>query len=108
MTARPVGDGSEGFGDFAPSGLQGNEQEAPRLLLSDADRVREALLASRIAVEHIRIAAPSDSRVTANYAARVVDNSRRLAGGDAGLHLNLLAGHVMWLRSLPAGVGELR
>jgi hypothetical protein len=80
----------------------------PRLLLSDVDRTREALLAARVAVEHIRVAAPSDSRATANYAARVVDNSRALAAGDGRLHLNLLAGHVTWLRSLPAGVGELR
>jgi hypothetical protein len=93
---------------FAPSGLQGNEQRSPRLLLSDVVRVREALLTSRIAVEHLRIAAPSDSRATANYAARVVDNSRLLAGGDASLHLNLLGSHVKWLRSLPTGSGELR
>jgi hypothetical protein len=109
MTAPPVsGDPFGEFGAFATSGMQGNDEKSGRLVLSDADRVREALLASRIAVEHIRIAAQSDSRATANYAARAVDNSRRLAGGDAGLHLNLLAGHVTWLRSLPAGVGELR
>jgi hypothetical protein len=78
------------------------------MLLSAAEGTREALLASRIAVEYIRVAEPADSRVTARYAATVVDNSRRLAGGDARLHLNLLAGHVTWLHSLPSGVGGLR
>jgi hypothetical protein len=103
-----LGDASGEFGDVAPVVKQGNDQKSPRLVLSDVDRVREALLASRIAVEHIRVVAPSDSRATASYAAQVVDNSRRLAGGDASLHLNLLGSHVKWLHSLPTGVGELR
>jgi hypothetical protein len=111
MTAPPVpedpSDSSREFAGFAPSGLQGNEQKSAGLVLSPAEATREALLSAAICVEHARIAGPFDSRVTARYASQVVDNSRRLAG-SAGLHLNLLAGHVMWLRSLPAGVGELR
>jgi hypothetical protein len=79
-----------------------------RLVLSGAERTREALLSARIAVEHVRVVEPSDSRTTARYASQVVDNSRRLAGADAGLHLSLLAGHVAWLSSLPAGLGGLR
>ena len=108
MSALSASDPSGEFGDFASVGEQGNDRKSARLVLTDEDRVREALLASRIAVEHIRIAAPSDSRATANYAARVVDNSRRLAGGDASLHLRLLVSHRDWLRTLPVGSDELR
>src|SRR5687768_842973 len=110
MTAPPVPgeDGPEGFGAFAPKLGEENDQKSARLLLSDVDRTREALLASRIAVEHIRIVAPPNPSVTAAYAVQVVDNSRLLAGGDASLHLNLLGSHVKWLRSLPTGSGELR
>jgi hypothetical protein len=85
-----------------------DEQEPPGLVLSPAERTREALLAAGIAVEHARVVGPVDSRVTAGYAARTVDNSRLLCGGDAALHLNLLHSHVVWLRGLPAGCGELR
>lgn len=85
-----------------------DEQEPPGLVLSPAERTREALLAAGIAVEHARIVGPVDSRRTAAYAASVADNSRRLAGGDVELHLRLLAAHVVWLRGLPAECGELR
>jgi hypothetical protein len=52
MTAPPVsGDPFGEFGAFAMSGMQGNDEKSGRLVLSDADRVREALLASRIAVD---------------------------------------------------------
>ena len=84
MTAPPVsGDPSGEFSDVAPVTKQENDQKSARLLLSDSDRTRDALLASRIAVEHIRIVAPPNPSVTAAYAAQVVDNSRLLAGGDA-------------------------
>jgi hypothetical protein len=103
MSALSASDPSGEFDDVAPVDKQANNEKSARLVLSDVQRVREALLASRIAVEHIR--APSDSRATASYAARVVDNSRRLAGDDARLHLSLLAGHVAWLRGLTSGGG---
>src|SRR5688500_1232188 len=89
-------DPSGEFAGFAPSGLQGNDEKSPGLVLSDAERTREALLASAIAVEFIRVMAlsdsehPSDSRVAARYTSRVVDNSRALCGGNSRLHLNLL------------------
>jgi hypothetical protein len=105
MSALSASDPSGEFDDVAPVDKQANNEKSARLVLSDVQRVREALLASRIAVEHIRVAAPSDSKATASYAARVVDNSRRLAGDDARLHLSLLAGHVTWLRGLPSGGG---
>jgi hypothetical protein len=109
MTAPPVPDDPSGeFGAFTPMLGVGNDRKSARLLLSDADRTREALLASRIAVEHIRVVQPSDSRVTAKYAATVIDNSRLLAGGNPRLHLSLLGSHVKWLKSLPTGFGELR
>jgi hypothetical protein len=79
----------------------------PRLVLSGAERTREALLAAAIAVEHARVAGPVSSRRTAAYAASVTDNSRRLAGCDAGLHLWLLHLHLVWMRGLPGGGGEL-
>jgi hypothetical protein len=82
-----------------------SEGTAPHLVLSGAERTREALLAASISLEHARVYGPVDSRVAAGYAARTVDNSRALCGGDARLHLNLLASHVVWLRSLPAGFG---
>jgi hypothetical protein len=87
---------------------------APHLVLTGAERTREALLASAIAVEFIRVVAlsesehPADSRVAARYTSRVVDNSRALAGGNARLHLSLLVSHRDWLRTLPSGCGELR
>jgi len=105
MAAPSVGDAPEGFGDLAPSGLQGNDEKSARLVLSDVDRTREAILAARIAVEHARVVGAVDSRATARYAAQVVDNSRRLAGGDASLHLRLLREHTAWLRSLPTEGG---
>jgi hypothetical protein len=94
----PLSEASEGVLEL-PTG------KAPGLVLSGAERTREALLASAIAVEHVRVVAPADSRTTAAYAARTVDNSRLLCGGDAQLHLTLLAGHRTWLRSLPSGGG---
>ena len=77
MSALSASDSSGEFADFTSVGEQGNDEKSPSLLLPDTERVREALLASRIAVEHIRVVAPSDSRATASYAAQVVDNSRR-------------------------------
>ena len=79
------------------------EGAAPHLVLSGAERTREALLASAIAVEHARVSGAVDSRITAAYASGVVDNSRRLAGCDARLHLSLLVSHRDWLQTLPAG-----
>src|SRR5688572_8395695 len=74
MSALSASDSSGEFADFTSVGEQGNDEKSPSLLLSDTERVREALLASRIAVEHIRVVAPSDSRATASYAAQVVVN----------------------------------
>jgi hypothetical protein len=79
------------------------EGTAPRLLLSDEQQHREAVLAYALALEHIRVASPSDSRATARYCASVVDNSRVLAGCDARLHLRLLKAHLRWLRGLKPG-----
>lgn len=75
----------------------------PRRLLSDSQWRTEHILAAWIAVEHIRIAAPADSRVTARYVSQVVDNSRLLAGSNARLHLNLLRSQLRWLKSLRPG-----
>src|SRR5688572_3267587 len=94
----PAGKGDDPFLSLSPfeasegrRGLPGGV--APPLLLSDAERTREALLSAAICVEHARIAGPSDSRVTARYASQVVDNSRALCGGNSRLHLNLLVSH---------------
>jgi hypothetical protein len=95
------------FEDFPPRGNQGNEQKSPRLTLSDQQWRSEHLLAAAVALEFVRITAPSDSHTTAAYAAATVDNSRTLAAGNARLHFSLLRGQLKWLRSLPAGSGEL-
>src|SRR5688500_9141628 len=109
MTAPPVpGDPSGEFSDVAPVTKQGNDQKSPRLLLSDADRTREAMLAARIAVEHARVVGPVDSRATGKYASEVVGRSRLFAGSDVRLHMRLLREHVAWLRGLPTWIGELR
>jgi hypothetical protein len=100
----PASETSEGRTGF-PAGVFGG---SPSLVLSGAERTREALLAAWIAVEHARVVGPVDSRVTARYASRVVDNSRALCGGNSRLHLSLLASHRDWMRSLPTGCGELR
>jgi hypothetical protein len=94
----PTSEASEGL-------LGAAEGAVPHLVLSPAERTREALWAASISLEHARVHGPVDSRVTAAYASRVVDNSRRLARCDAALHLDLLRGHVVWLRSLPTGGG---
>jgi hypothetical protein len=65
---------------FDASVLGPAEGTAPRLLLSDDAAHREAVLAYALALEHIRVASPSDLRVTARYCASVVDDSRLLAG----------------------------
>jgi hypothetical protein len=44
---------------------QGDGEKSPGLVLSGAERTREALLAAGIAVEHTRIVGPVDSRRTA-------------------------------------------
>jgi hypothetical protein len=99
------------FSDVAPVDKRGNDEKAPGLVLSGAERTREALLASAIAVEFIRVMAasdsehPSDSRVTARYVSQVVDNSRALCGGNPRLHLSLLVSHRDWMRGLPTGGG---
>jgi hypothetical protein len=105
VTASAASEGDDPSAAEGVLGLPGGG--SPRLLLSDAECTREALLASRIAVEHARVVGPVDSRRTAAYAATVVDNSRRLAGCDASLHLRLLREHVVWLHGLPSGGGEL-
>jgi hypothetical protein len=97
--------GSGDFDVFASELEQGNAQKSARLVLSDAERTREALLASRIALEHARVVGPIDAPATAKYASEVVDRSRLLAGSDARLHLQLLREHVAWLHSLPTGGG---
>ena len=103
MTALPVpGDPAGEFDAFTAQLAERNEQKSPGLVLSGAERTREALLAAWIAVEHARVVGPVDSRTTARYAARVVDNSRRLAAGDAVLHLSLFAG----ARGLAAGFAD--
>jgi hypothetical protein len=100
---------------LSPSPFEGlPEGVAPPLVLSGAERTREALLASAIAVEFIRVVAlsdsahPSDSRVAARYTSQVVDNSRALCGGNSRLHLSLLVSHRDWMRTLPSGCGQLR
>jgi hypothetical protein len=115
MTAPSVGDSSEReFGAFTPELAEGNDGKSPGLVLTGVERTREALLASAIAAEFIRVmapsvsAAPSDSRVAACYVSQVVDNSRVLCGGNPRLHLNLLVSHRDWMRSLPTASGELR
>jgi hypothetical protein len=114
MTAPPVPDPSGEFGDAAPVTKQDDDKKSPGLVLSGAERTREALLASAIAVEFIRVMAlsdsehPSDYRVAARYTSHVVDNSRALCGGNPRLHLNLLVSHRDWMRGLPTGSGELR
>jgi hypothetical protein len=113
----PAGEGDDPRG-LSPSPFEASEGRAglpqgaaPPLVLSGAERTREALLASAIAVEFIRVVAlsdsahPSDSRVAARYTSQVVDNSRALAGSDAALHLSFLRGHLVWLRGLPSGGG---
>jgi hypothetical protein len=79
------------------------EGTAPHLLLSDEQCHKEAVLAAAIALEFIRLVAPTDPRTTARYAATTVDNSRLLAGGNSKLHLNLLRGQLRWLRGLKPG-----
>jgi hypothetical protein len=101
-------DPSGEFGGFSRWLSEENDRKSPRLVLSDEQHRREAVLAYGIAVEHIRVAAPPDSRTTARYCEMVRANSAALAGGDARLHLRLLHGQLKWLRSLPAGCGELR
>jgi hypothetical protein len=106
----PASETSEGR-TALPAGVFGG---SPSLVLSGAERTREALLASAIAVEFIRVMAlsdsahPSDSRVAARYTSQVVDNSRALCGGNSRLHLSLLVSHRDWMRTLPSGSGELR
>jgi hypothetical protein len=68
----PTSEASEGL-------LGAAEGAVPHLVLSPAERTREALWAASISLEHARVHGPVDSRVTAAYASRMVDNSRRLA-----------------------------
>ena len=100
---------SEGLVGLPEDGLDGNIPHVlpsvlpPRLVLTEEQRRREHVLAAAVAIEFIRIAQPSDSRVTARYAASAVDNSRLLCAGSPRLHLSLLRGQLRWLRSLPVG-----
>jgi hypothetical protein len=107
MTAPPVpeepSDSSGEFAGFAPPGLQRNKQKSARLLLTDEQWRLEHLLAAAVALEFIRVVAPSDPRTTAKYAATTVDNSRLLAVGNPKLHLSLLRGQLKWLRGLKHG-----
>jgi hypothetical protein len=105
MTA---GDPSGEFGGVTPVVKQGNDEKSPCLVLSGPEQTREALTAAAISLEYGRIRGPGDARRAARYAASVTDNSRRLAGGDAALHLRLLVSHRDWLRTLPVGSDELR
>ena len=101
---------ASGADDPYPPGFEASEGvlaaaggTAPRLLLSDDQCHKEAVLAAAIAIEFIRLVAPADPRTTAKYAATTVDNSRLLAGGNSKLHLNLLRGQLRWLRGLKPG-----
>jgi hypothetical protein len=100
-----VSGGSGGVLGLPENGFGG---DIPHVLLTEYQRHVEAVLAAAVAIEFIRIAQPSDSRVTARYAASAVDNSRLLCAGSPRLHLSLLHGQLKWLRSLPAGCGELQ
>jgi hypothetical protein len=107
MTAPSVaGDGDDPYLPLpeASGGVLGPaDGTAPRLLLSDEQHRRECVLAAAIAIEFIRVVAPSDSRTTARYAATTVDNSRALCAGSPRLHLSLLRRQLKWLRGLPVG-----
>jgi hypothetical protein len=102
-----------------------------RLCLSERQHRFESVLAYAIALEHVRIVGPSDARVTAAYAAAVLDNCRALAARtgsllgvsaadsegnpdeQAGIHEPALGGvrayfsavvrHIRWMRGLPVG-----
>jgi hypothetical protein len=110
MSAPPVpaeGDGEPSLPlSERPRSVSGGAD--PGLVLSGPERTREGLLAASVSLELIRVAAPSDSRVAARYTSQGVDNSRALAGSEAALHLSLLRGHLVWLRGLPTGCGELK
>jgi hypothetical protein len=94
----PASETSEGRAGFPAGGV-------PPLLLSGPQRTQEALTAAAVSLEYGRIVGAGDARRAARYAARVVDNSRALSGGDSRLHLSLLVSHRDWLRTLPSGGG---
>jgi hypothetical protein len=72
-------------------------QRALRLpLLSEDQRRTEAQLGAAIAIEHARIACPTDARETAAYANTVLDNCRALASDDLRGYLPLVRKHLMW------------
>jgi hypothetical protein len=60
--------------------LQLVSKQAPNvvepLCLSERQHRAESVLAYCVAIEHIRVAQPSDPRTTAMYCARVLDNCR--------------------------------
>jgi hypothetical protein len=72
-------------------------------LLSELQHRNEALLAAAIAIEHVGIVDPMDSRMTAAYAAAVLDNCRALAADDLRRYLLAVRRHLFWLHSLPSG-----
>jgi hypothetical protein len=100
----------DGPGEVADVAPTGNKDSAPKstCLVLTADQAQlEALYASAVSLEYIRVRRPVDSRCAAAYAAQVVDNSRLLAGGDPRLHLNLMRSQIRWLRSLRVGSSQL-
>jgi hypothetical protein len=76
-----LGDLSGRFGDVAPVNEQGNDAKSPRLVLTDGQWRTEATLLAWLAVEHVRVVEPADSRVTTGYVNGVADNARALAVG---------------------------
>lgn len=72
-------------------------------VLSEEERRVEAELAAAIAIEHVRIVEPVDSRVTAAYANAVLDNRRAMSADVLRRYLTLVRKYLMWLWSLPAG-----
>jgi hypothetical protein len=73
-----------------------------RLVLTDRQWRSEAVLGYCIALEHIRVAQPSDPRTTAMYCAQTLDNCR-VGAVDVRAYFSAVVRHIKWLRSLPAG-----
>jgi hypothetical protein len=71
--------------------------------LSEVQRRTEALLAAAIAIEHVRIVGPEDSRLTAAYTAAVLENCRAQAADDLRRYLPAVRRDLLWLRSLASG-----
>jgi hypothetical protein len=105
MNGLAVPEDPRGVADVTPTTA---DAKSPVLTLTPDQERLEALYASAVAVEYIRIRQPADSRSAASYSASVIDNSRLLSGGRPQQHLNQLRHMVRWLRGLRPGSEELR